>query len=1253
MIKNSSDIISQSIYLVRDTHDNGMTILEYADAVIAGTHPVLDHSDFLYHFGSTEDNTIAVADFFSENGFTIVEAHRGKSRVRISGTVDNFNKTFGITLVDLIDDTGRKYMFYEGKITWPDTIANLIEPDYDYFDESFVAKHHAVKADQLSPLNQPSGAVNPAAVATVYGIPPGTGYGAVVGIFELTITGYSQSWYQPDVNATFSAYSNIPSVIKVDVDGALSQQSSASELETMLDIYCAGGVNPNGLLVTYFGFNSGTSYPNDVILAIANDTTYNPTVCSISYGIGDGTTYDVSLAACIVKGITPFVSSGDSGANNYNISASCTSPYMISAGGTSLYYSGSPSTRVSETAWAGSGGGVSTSQPLPSWQTGLTSTKITQAGVVSSPVALSKRAIPDISAPADPNTGYQFYGGGNATTKGQLTQVGGTSASAPLLAGIWAKLNSLLGYRIPFNMTTWYTYATSQSGTVPNPLMFYDITSGNNADGGFGYNTTTGWDAATGLGTPNVGAIYQYFRKGATYPKQNYGYRVLPALPVPVPYPRINTGVGRNNNAFVLGTAFYSIIPNINTIYCSSTVTYTVQLYGVGAGTLLYWTNDGTAGTNQFTDNAYYGSITTSTANQSFTITRTTNNQYIGTTTNNTIILSLRAGSATGPILGTAATVTVSTATTYSATWTSSGACDNFVALCNGSFVSNLTYTNLPANSTVYWSQDGSAPASTFTDGVNSGSVSNGSNINGTLTVYRTVSTTYIGTTGGNGTYTFTWRSGSTTGTVIAGYGPSYGVTGTQVITSPQIRNDPNNVNQLGGVSANNIGLDPVFLPSTTFTIYVVNVAPGGSTITWRNTGTAPGSAFTDGLNTGTFTASNDIAYSLTRTINNSTTSGTLILQLSWNGNILNTYQGIQILPGTLTYVNTDSLFVTRRGADLGPSGTGGAGSGTGYIYFRIATQVGEGATLYLNYSGSVNIGTLPSYYIDSTQGSGTTTIAVPYTDTATTGTGYLTVLKGSNSGTVLGTSPTVTILAGGITVSPSTTVNLFSSGNSITYTFTAQSAITATFYWQMFFFTPTAYGRPIWDSGSLFGSIFGINIDPGGGSYWSDNNYRGSVTFNNSTTATVTRILNGTGTAGASVSMQLWGDGPTAQSGGWSSNQLCEDNSFVFGFQCLITTTSATTINPGTSVTYNITFYGAAGPTVGQTVYWTNAGTSVASQFSDGVNSGSFTYNGGTNTVTRLPNSSPGYTTLILTLRSGSITGPVVGVCPTTITIT
>lgn len=513
--KDPNQSIQISLYLKRDWHENGMTLQQYAEGVIAGDQPVLDHAEFVYQFGATDANLDNVVAWATLKNLTVVEAHHGQSVVKVSGLVSQFSDIFKVTLVD-VEDGERTYMMPLSPITIPLEISDAVD-HVPGFDQSFLAERLLTHAD--AQIADPNAAVTPVQMSTAYNVPAGNGYGACIGIFELSLNltspaDYREGWQQPDVTATFNRVGvTPPSITTVLVNNPYFHTSSSTE--SMLDIYCAGAVAPGAKIAYYLSPNSGTQNILDNINAAVNDTVNNPSVIGISWGLGDGTQYDTAFQAAIVKGITCFVSSGDSGANNLNISASVCSQYMISAGGTSIVLNGSNQI-TSEVAWGKSGGGISSSVSLPSWQTGLTSTTVT-ASTTGSATALPRRAIPDISAPADPNTGYQFYSGGTSGAQGSLVQVGGTSASAPLLAGIWARLSQQLGSRIPFNMTTWYSNRS---------LLFNDITSGDNRNAlTTGYTTTSGWDAVTGLGTPKVDQIYKYFHIGHTFPKQNYGFR--------------------------------------------------------------------------------------------------------------------------------------------------------------------------------------------------------------------------------------------------------------------------------------------------------------------------------------------------------------------------------------------------------------------------------------------------------------------------------------------------------------------------------------------------------------------------------------------------------------------------------------------------------------------------------------------------------------------------------------------------------
>ena len=230
-----------------------------------------------------------------------------------------------------------------------------------------------------------------------------------------------------------------------------------------------------------------------------------------------------AIAACVAKGILVFISSGDDGGNGWQCCYPASSNYVIACGGTTIYLSPSYTITLEQT-WSGSGGAVSRYQSLPTWQTSPTLyyTTITSTGTIWYPQALPRRGVPDFSAPADPYTGYQFYVGG------VLNQNGGTSAAAPLLAGCFTILDQVLGRRLGYNELMTALYA--------NPSVFHDITVGqNNQDwhqSGIpyvnGYIATTGWDAATGLGSPNFTSIYNLFAPSPPPPPSYLGGQAYP-----------------------------------------------------------------------------------------------------------------------------------------------------------------------------------------------------------------------------------------------------------------------------------------------------------------------------------------------------------------------------------------------------------------------------------------------------------------------------------------------------------------------------------------------------------------------------------------------------------------------------------------------------------------------------------------------------------------------------------------------------
>ena len=87
-----------SIYVRRDCHENGMTLEQYAEAVVAGTQPILDHDEFVYQFGSIKDEIDLVVEWATQNQLTIFEAKQDIATVKVYGTPEQFSKLFSVKL---------------------------------------------------------------------------------------------------------------------------------------------------------------------------------------------------------------------------------------------------------------------------------------------------------------------------------------------------------------------------------------------------------------------------------------------------------------------------------------------------------------------------------------------------------------------------------------------------------------------------------------------------------------------------------------------------------------------------------------------------------------------------------------------------------------------------------------------------------------------------------------------------------------------------------------------------------------------------------------------------------------------------------------------------------------------------------------------------------------------------------------------------------------------------------------------------
>jgi kumamolisin len=332
-------------------------------------------------------------------------------------------------------------------------------------------------------------------VAAAYDYPKGAdGTGQCIGLLEL-----GGGFRPTDLQAYFSSIgvTPAPNVLAVGVDGGKNSPGDANgaDGEVMLDIEVAGAIAPRATIAAYFAPNTDRGFI-DALTTAMHDKTNRPSVVSISWGSPESGWTQQSLDGlnsalqdASLLGITVCVAAGDGGSTDgapdglAHADFPASSPFALACGGTRLEAKGKSAT---ETVWndgpdgGATGGGVSDVFGLPEWQ------KEAHVPKSANPGHKAGRGLPDVAGNADPETGYQVR------VDGQTTVIGGTSAVAPLMAGLVALLNQKLNRRVGYLNPTLYTTAAVRGA-------FRDVTEGNNG----AYAAGKGWDACTGWGSPN------------------------------------------------------------------------------------------------------------------------------------------------------------------------------------------------------------------------------------------------------------------------------------------------------------------------------------------------------------------------------------------------------------------------------------------------------------------------------------------------------------------------------------------------------------------------------------------------------------------------------------------------------------------------------------------------------------------------------------------------------------------------------
>lgn len=466
----------------------------------------LSHDEFAATYGADPKHIERVESFASQHGLTIVETPDALARrtVRVRGTVAQMEQAFSVKLEDY-SHPDCKYRGRTGAIYIPAELADVVQGVFGLDNRPQARAHFRYREMPGSAISShAAGSITytPPQVAQLYSFPAGVnGAGQTIGIIELG-GGYQES----DITTYFQQLGlTPPNVTAVSVDGGTNSPSTpdSADGEVLLDIEVAGGVAPGANIVVYFADNSSQGFQDALSQAI-HDSANNPSVISISWGGPEDswtsqlmTSMDQVAQEGAALGVTITVASGDNGSTDGSQDGSdqvdfpSSSPNVLGCGGTTLNSSGSRIT--SETVWndgaqgGATGGGFSQQFAKPSYQSNIPSQYANQSG----------RGVPDVAGVADPNTGY------NILVDGQQGVVGGTSAVAPLWAGLVALLNQQLGTRVGYLNPTIYALNETQA--------FHDITKGNNGT----FSAGAGWDPCTGLGSP-IGTALATLLAGST-----------------------------------------------------------------------------------------------------------------------------------------------------------------------------------------------------------------------------------------------------------------------------------------------------------------------------------------------------------------------------------------------------------------------------------------------------------------------------------------------------------------------------------------------------------------------------------------------------------------------------------------------------------------------------------------------------------------------------------------------------------------
>jgi kumamolisin len=489
----------------------GLPAAEPLGALLPHERQYLSREAFAATHGADPNDLAKVEAFAHEHGLTMVEVSAAKRSIKLSGTVADLSAAFGVYLATY-EYPGGTYRGRVGPIHVPAELAEIIQAVRGLDNRPQAKPHFRVLPETLAATVSPaagraphagSRAFTPLQIGRLYDFPTGvTGQGQCIAIIEL-----GGGYRTRDLQAYFAQLGlPTPTVKAISVDGGHNHPTGnpqGPDGEVMLDLEVAGAVAPGATLAVYFAPNTDQGFL-DAIKAAIHDPQNHPAVLSISWGGPESSwtaqslqAYDQAFQEAALLGVTVCCAAGDEGSSDgvsdgqAHVDFPASSPHVLGCGGTRL--EGSNTNISTEVVWndgeigGAGGGGISDFFPLPTYQNAA------PVPPSANPGGKPGRGVPDIAGDADPATGYEIR------VDGRQAVFGGTSAVAPLWAGLLALINQQLGHPVGYLNPLLYSSPLATAGA------FHDITTGTNGV----YQAGPGWDPCTGLGSPDGTKLMQ------------------------------------------------------------------------------------------------------------------------------------------------------------------------------------------------------------------------------------------------------------------------------------------------------------------------------------------------------------------------------------------------------------------------------------------------------------------------------------------------------------------------------------------------------------------------------------------------------------------------------------------------------------------------------------------------------------------------------------------------------------------------